>query len=370
MAESVVRRITWRSADIARIMILGMLFLFLWRFFWMVHSAIFITLIAILLAIVLHAPARYLSRWMSFRLAFAIVVAAFLTLAIGLLIAIIPQLVEQFTRLTEELPQAMNSAGEWLSEQTGIQRDQELVQSINQEFAGFIERFLPLAYNAISTVIGSFAIVVLAIFIASQPEVYRTLIVRLAPPPSRAKVARVYDEAGRYLRNWVLGKAVTMMFIGVATWVALRLFEIPGALALAVLAGLLEFVPNLGPTLAAIPAITAAFLISPSTALWVAIFYFVLQQVQNGVSVPLIERRAVNIPPAALLLWQIMLAIGFGLLGLFVATPLLAVIVVAVRILYLEPTEERYAWDRRESALLGRPEHGHGEVEEIVQGPH
>src|SRR5690606_8273496 len=89
-----------------------------------------------------------------------------------------------------------------------------------------------------------------------------------------------------------------------------------------------------------------------ATALWVAVFYAALQQVQNGISVPLIERRAVNIPPAALLLWQLMLAIGFGILGLLVATPLLAVIVVAVRILYLEPTEERYAWDRRESMAV------------------
>jgi predicted PurR-regulated permease PerM len=96
--------------------------------------------------------------------------------------------------------------------------------------------------------------------------------------------------------------------------------------------------------------VIAAFLISPATALWVAIFYIVLQQVQSGISVPLVERRAVNIPPAALLIWQIMLAVGFGILGLFVATPLLAVIVVAVRIMYVEPSETRHAFNRREAA--------------------
>jgi predicted PurR-regulated permease PerM len=149
---------------------------------------------------------------------------------------------------------------------------------------------------------------------------------------------------------WVLGKAATMLFVGVATWIGLMLFDIPGALALAALAAVLEFVPNLGPTLAAIPAVITAFLISPATAVWVALFYFALQQVQSGLSIPLIERRAVNIPPAALLIWQIMLAIGFGILGLFVATPLLAVIVIAVRILHIEPAEKRYAWNRREAA--------------------
>jgi predicted PurR-regulated permease PerM len=147
-----------------------------------------------------------------------------------------------------------------------------------------------------------------------------------------------------------------MVLVGLATWIGLILFDIPGALALASLAAILEFIPNLGPTIAAAPAVVAAFLISPSTALWVALFYLVLQQVQSAITIPLVERKAVNIPPAALLIWQIMLAVGFGILGLFVATPLLAVIVVGVRIIYLEPSETRHASERREanaSKLIG-----------------
>lgn len=350
MAESVVRRITWRNADIARILLLGMLFMFLWHFFWMVYSAIFVALIAVLLAIVLYAPANYLSRWMPFRLSFTLVVLTFIASVGMLMLAIIPQILHQFGLLSQELPEAMNRAGEWLSERTGIQRDQEMVSQVNAQFLGFMQRFLPLAFGVISAGIGSFAILVLAIFLGAQPEVYRNLIIRVTPPPNRARIARVYDEAGRCLRNWVLGKAISMLAIGIFTWIGLLLFGIPGALALAAIAALLEFIPNLGPTIAAIPAIVAAFLISPSTALWVGVFYIVLQQVQSGISVPLVERRAVNIPPAALLVWQLMLAIGFGILGLFVATPLLAVIVVAVRILYIEPTEERYEWDRRDAS--------------------
>jgi predicted PurR-regulated permease PerM len=349
MAESAVRRITWRNADIARILLLGMLFMFLWHFFWMVYSAVFVALIAVLLAIVLHAPARLLARWMPFRLSFTLVVLSFI-IGFGLLmVAIIPQILHQFVLLSQEVPEAMNEAGAWLSERTGIERDEEMINEMNAQFVGFMERFLPFAFGLISAVIGSFAILVLAIFLGAQPEVYRNLIIRVTPPPSRARIARVYDEAGKCLRNWVIGKAISMLAIGIITWIGLLLFGIPGALALAAIAALLEFVPNLGPTIAAIPAIIAAFLISPATALWVAVFYIVLQQIQSGISVPLVERRAVNIPPAALLVWQLMLAIGFGILGLFVATPLLAVIVVAVRILYIEPTEERYEWDRRDA---------------------
>src|SRR5690606_970789 len=149
--------------------------------------------------------------------------------------------------------------------------------------------------------------------------------------------------------------------VGIAVWIGLSLFKIPGALALAAFAAVLEFIPNLGPTIAAAPAIVAAFLISPATALWVAIFYFVLQQIQSAITVPLVERRAVNIPPAALLIWQLMLAVGFGLLGLFVATPLLAVISVAVRLLYVEPGEARFANDRREHAAAADPASGSGD---------
>lgn len=354
MPDSVVRRITWRTADIAQVLLLGMLFLFAWRFFWMVYTAVFIALIAILLAIVLHAPAKYLSRWMPFRGAFAIVVVVFIASLAGLLVALVPQILDQVSTLARQLPNAMDQAADWIATRTGATRDGSLMQSINQQAADFIGRFVPLAFNLITTLIGSSAIIILAVFLAYQPSIYRDLIVRMAPPASRPKVARLYDEAGGNLRTWVLGKAVTMVAVGLATWIGLMLFKIPGALALGALAAVLEFIPNLGPTIAAAPAVVAAFLISPQTALWVAVFYFILQQIQSALTVPLVERRAVNIPPAALLIWQIMLAVGFGLLGLFVATPLLAVIVVAVKIAYLEPSEERYEWDRREGRTSER----------------
>jgi predicted PurR-regulated permease PerM len=178
---------------------------------------------------------------------------------------------------------------------------------------------------------------------------YRDLVLSLVPEDRRARWARLLDEAGRNLRAWVIGKACTMLAIGVATYLGLTFLGVPGALALAAFAALMEFIPNFGPTIAAIPAMIAGFAVSPATAVYVAVFYFALQQVQNAITVPLVERRAVNIPPAALLVWQLMLAFGFGVVALFVATPLLAVLVVAVRILYVEPSEDLQRWDRRES---------------------
>ena len=350
MTESNVRRIVWRTSDVARILGLAFLFLFFYRFFWLVHGALFVALLAVLIAIVLHAPAKWLSRWLPWRLAFGIVLVLFVGGLIGLLVVLIPQLVDQGTQLAVELPNAVNSAAEWFRSRTRASDPQgELTRNISQQAAEFMGRFVPVAFNLIGTLLGSFAIVTLAVFMAAEPAVYRETFLRILPPEQRERWARVYDESGRLLRAWVIGKALTMLFIGVVTYFGLTFLGVPGALALASFAALMEFVPNFGPTIAAIPAMLSAFTVSPALALYVAIFYFLLQQVQNALTVPLVERRAVNIPPAALLIWQLMLAIGFGIMALFVATPLLAVVAVAARILYVEPTEDRQRWDRRDT---------------------
>jgi predicted PurR-regulated permease PerM len=349
MAEAQVRRITWRSADVARIFAMGMLFLFLWRFFWMVHSAVFIVILAILIAIVIHSPARRLERMgLPFRFALPLMTVVFLGSIVGLMVAMVPHLMQQMRLLATELPTALEQVQTWFRSQAGEGPGSEFSQNITRQATEFVGRFVPLAFNLITTIFGSFAIIVLATFFAAQPELYKELILKAAPVESRARWERVYDEAGRNLRAWTMGKALTMLFIGVVTYIGLTLFKIPGALALAAFAALMEFIPNFGPTIAALPAVVAAFAISPGTAVWVAVFYFLLQQVQNAITVPLVERRAVNIPPAMLLVWQLMLAVGFGLMALFVATPLLAIIVVAVRIMYFETRQERLTWDRRE----------------------
>lgn len=350
MAEAEVRRITWRSADVARVFVMGFIFLFLWRFFWLVHNAVFIVTLALLIAIVLHVPARRLERLgVPFRLALPLVLIVFLGSLAGLMVAMVPELMAQVRLLATQLPETLDQLQVWFRQQTGQGPESELSRTLSRQVTEFISRFVPLAFNLITTLLGSFAIIVLATFFAAQPDLYRDLLLRLTPLETRDRWLRVYEEAGRNLRAWTIGKALTMFAIGVVTYVGLTAFKIPGALALAAFAALMEFIPNFGPTIAAAPAVVAAFAISPRTAVYVALFYFLLQQVQNAITVPLVERRAVSIPPAMLLVWQLMLAIGFGLLALFVATPLLAIIVVAVRILYLEPTEERQQWDRRET---------------------
>jgi len=347
--SSVVRRITWRKEDVIHVMLVATGFMVLWQFFWMVINAIFLGLLAVLLAMFLHAPARFLTRWIPFRVAFPITLLTVFGAGAGLAVLIVPQILNQVGQLAKELPAAMESVVDWLEagplgEWGGLEGVPEMIGAQVPEFTG---RFLPFAMDLVTGLVAGIAVLILAVFLAAQPGVYRALMLRMVPVHSRERAAAVYDQAGTSLRRWVIGKGITMLAVGLITFVGLTLFGIPGALALAALAAILEFIPNFGPILAWVPAVIAAFLVSPATALYVTIFYIVLQQVQSAVTVPLVDRKAVNIPPAALLIWQIMLTIAFGFLGLFLSTPALALIVVAVRVLWVEPAEARAAMDRR-----------------------
>src|SRR5690606_20176256 len=114
----------------------------------------------------------------------------------GLLFTIIPQILEQVGQLARELPNALNAAGNWLSERTGIERNDEVAARANDQIAEFVGRFVPVAVNLVATLVGSTAVVILAIFLAYSPETYRGLLIRLTPPAARPQMERVYEEAG------------------------------------------------------------------------------------------------------------------------------------------------------------------------------
>jgi predicted PurR-regulated permease PerM len=296
---SVVRRITWRKEDVVHVMLVATGFVVLWQFFWMVINALFLGLLAVLVAMFLNAPAKFLARWMPFRAAFPLTLVVVFGAGAGLVVVIVPQILNQVGQLAQELPAALESVVDWLEEGPlgdwgGLEGVPELLGAQVPEFTG---RFLPFAMDLVTGLVASIAVLILAVFLAAQPEVYRNLMLRMVPVHSRERAAEVYDTAGRSLRRWVIGKGITMLAVGIVTYIGLTLFGIPGALALAALAAILEFIPNFGPILAWIPAVIAAFLVSPLTALYVTIFYIVLQQVQSALTVPLVERKAVNIPP-------------------------------------------------------------------------
>jgi predicted PurR-regulated permease PerM len=127
-----------------------------------------------------------------------------------------------------------------------------------------------------------------------------------------------------------------MVFIGVLTWIGLSVLGVPLALTLGLIAGLLSFIPNFGPILSAVPAMLIAFVDSPITALYVGGLFIVVQLIESNIVTPLIEKETVELPPGLTIMFQLALAVLVGGLGLVLATPLLAVVMAIVQMVYIE----------------------------------
>ena len=143
------------------------------------------------------------------------------------------------------------------------------------------------------------------------------------------------NALGTTLRAWLLGQLISMFLVGFVVTTGLLLIGIPLALLLGILAGLFEFIPIVGPVAAFIPAALIALSQGSQALLWVVLLYLFLQQLEGNVIMPMVQRRAVHLPPALTITALFVGEASFGLLGMLVATPLLAVTVVAVKMLYL-----------------------------------
>jgi predicted PurR-regulated permease PerM len=135
--------------------------------------------------------------------------------------------------------------------------------------------------------------------------------------------------------------SMSMVVIFGASTLGLTLLGVPAPVALGLIAGILVFIPFIGPILSAIPAMTLAFTVSPILAVWVALLYTGIQLLESNFLTPLVMREAVDLEPAVTILFQIAMGVLFGFLGLFLAVPLLAASQVLVRRLYVEPLEDR-----------------------------
>lgn len=191
-----------------------------------------------------------------------------------------------------------------------------------------------------TTVIGVMASIILIFFIgvylAIEPKLYIHGFLRLLPPEKRTRGREVFSALGRALRWWILGRAFSMIAVGVLTMIGLFIIGLPLAPALSIIAGLLTFVPYIGPLASAVPAILVALIEGPLVIVYVIIIYIIVQQLENHLITPLVQKRAVSIPPVVLLTAQLLIGILFGLFGLLLATPLAIVSIILVQMLYIE----------------------------------
>ena len=252
-------------------------------------------------------------------------------------ILLVPQLVEQGEKLTSQLPEALAL----LQEKTGLLGwaldTLETGESSSLDAAGKITL---QAMGVFTTTLGSvtslFIILFVGLYLSFTPRYYREGILSLIPPQARKQDDRILQALNYTLGQWLIGRFIGMFIISVSTFLALWLLDIPLALALATLAGLLTFIPNIGPILSAIPAVLLGFTHSPLTAAFVALLYVTIQFIESYLITPLVQQKQVDLPPVLTLSAQVVLGSALGILGLALATPLTAAILVLVKVLYLE----------------------------------
>jgi predicted PurR-regulated permease PerM len=176
----------------------------------------------------------------------------------------------------------------------------------------------------------------LSVYLAADPATYRNGLLMLLPRAARAPVGDALDEAGVSLRKWLLGQLGAMLFVGVVTAAGLLAVGVPLAIPLGILSGLLDFVPVVGPFIAAIPGVVIAFAQGPDVALRAVLVYIGVQFIEGHVVIPLAQKWSVQMPPALSLAAIVACGVVFGLAGVLFALPLTVVLAVLVRKLYAE----------------------------------
>lgn len=190
--------------------------------------------------------------------------------------------------------------------------------------------------STLGTVASLLVIFFIGLYVAASPRTYRKGFLRLVPSGRRPRTAEVLDAVGDTLRWWLIGTFAKMTAVGVATTVGLMLLGMPLALALGVITFFLEFVPYVGPILSAVPALMVALAVGPMEMLYVALLFLGIHMAEGYIISPLIDQRSVHLPPAVAIVAQVLMGTSFGVLGVFIATPLTAVVMILVKMLYIE----------------------------------
>ena len=158
-----------------------------------------------------------------------------------------------------------------------------------------------------------------------NPDAYQKVFIRIFPSFYRRRVGGIVQECEVSLGGWVTGASIGVLVVGLMSLVGLSILGVKAALALGVLAGFMNLIPNLGPTMSVVPAMAIALLDNPWKAVAVFILYFIIQQAESNFITPVVMAHQVSLLPAVTLISQLFFVTFFGFLGLFLALPLTVV---------------------------------------------
>ncbi|MEH3145557.1 MAG: AI-2E family transporter [Methylobacterium frigidaeris] len=210
--------------------------------------------------------------------------------------------------------------------------------SLLSDAGSMLGRASTIVFGIFGAIGNIFVVIALGLFLAADPRAYRDGMLRFVPGRHRPRAAEVADDIGRTLRHWLFGQLVIMAAIFVCVWLGLWLVGIDGALILGLQAGLLCFIPMIGTLVAGVVIVLAALASGLKGVLGAIAVYLVVQALESYVLTPFVQKQAIDIPPATIFAGQILLGVLFGLWGIALALPLMAIIKVLLDRLYIEDT--------------------------------
>ncbi|WP_194953982.1 AI-2E family transporter [Sphingopyxis solisilvae] len=321
------------------------------------HDLLILVFGSVVIAVLLTSIANPIERWTKLNRGFALTISI---LIVGSTIAgagalFGTQAAKQAQELSTQIPVAWDSVRQRLStwgvnvpplrtgdtgENDQLARAQAAeIETKTGRLADIEQNLLGRVGSLVMTLFGAIANILLVIaggiYLAAQPKLYRAGLLKLLPAARRNLADEALLHCGEALRLWMLGTLVSMGLVAAVTGTGLWLLGVQSPLALGLLAGLLEFVPIVGPIAAATPAILVAFSQSPELALWTLGLFVIVQQLEGNVIQPLVQRYAVDLPPALMLFSVVAGGALFGIVGIIFAAPLTVVAFVLVKRLYV-----------------------------------
>ena len=297
---------------------------------WHLAAALLLIMAGIVFAAGLDAGARLLGRVWPARqgVRLAVVVLLFVAALLGFFAFAGVQLASQFAQLKATLSAQTHRLSS-LAAEFGIQTGDDPLATLKAQLGGSIGQITSVLGSAAGAVGGLLLIVTFGIFVAADPRVYERGIAWLTPEAKRAENGRLLAAMAAMLRRWVAGRLALMVFEGTLIAVGLAITGVPLAALLGLVAGVFAFVPNLGALASGALIVAVGFSAGTTTGFWAIGVYLTVQLADNIIN-PMIEKRAVDLAPAVVLAAQLLFGVLFGILGVTMADPIVALVKVAL----------------------------------------
>jgi len=309
----------------------------LW-FLFIIRDIIAIVFVSIILAAALNPT---IDRFAQKKIPRGVTIGATYLLVIGLLggviYFIIPPMVGQLKQLADQLPTYFNYFTEITNNLANIGTN-DLAGGSQQNInavANFLNNFSSNIFDTTRGFVSGFTalltVFVLTLYLLLDEDGIKKFFIALLPIQQKNQIQAIAHKVGMGLGAWFRGQLFLGLMIGIVVYTGLLIMDIPYALTLAILAGILELIPIIGPIISAIPAILIALSLSPTTALIVAIFYILVQELENKFLVPKVMQRTVGLHPVTIIIVLLIGAKLMGLLGILLAVPMTTMIYIVLK---------------------------------------